>query len=117
MTCYLIFAIAYGHVFEDLPREKQIDLKLEPVCAWYSVTYNHKSQYNFYSVHNLISEFKKMIFGHSTSRLSLEAATFLSGKGDYEMCEEFIVIRLFVSEENPFLLPFYVSDKLFVKEI
>jgi hypothetical protein len=52
MTSYLIFSIAYGHVFEDFPREKHVDFKLEPVYVWYSVLYRHKAQYNFYSVHN-----------------------------------------------------------------
>jgi hypothetical protein len=88
MTSYLIFSITCGHVFEDLPRVKHVDFKLEPVYAWYLVLYIHKAQYNFYSVHkNFISEFKKLIFGNNTSRLSLEVATFLSGKGAYEMFE------------------------------
>jgi hypothetical protein len=55
-----------------------------------------------------------LIFSQSTSRLSLEATAFLSGKGGFEMSKEFIVIRLFGGKENPFLLPFYVSDKLFI---
>jgi hypothetical protein len=50
-----------------------------------------------------------LIFGLSTSILSLEATTFLSRKGVYETSEEFNVIRLFGGEEKPFLLPFYVS--------
>jgi hypothetical protein len=80
--------------------------------------YRHKAQYIFYSVHkNFISEFKKLMFGHSTSRLSLEVATFLSRKCSYEMSEEFTVIILFGSEERPFLLPLYVLDKLFVGEM
>jgi hypothetical protein len=118
MTSYLIFNITYGHVFEDLPREKHIDFKLEPVYTQYSVLYKHKSQYKFYSIHNnFILEFKKLIFDNNTSRLSLEEATFLFGKVSYEMFEEFTVIRLFGSKEKPFLLPFYVSDKLFVEEM
>jgi hypothetical protein len=118
MASYLIFAIAYGHVFEDLPREKHVDFKLEPVYAWYSILYRHKSQYSFYPVHNnFISEFKRLIFKQSTSRLSLEATSFLTGKGIYELSKEFIVIRIFGSKEKPFLLPFYTSDKLFVGEV
>jgi hypothetical protein len=69
MTSYLIFAIAYGHVFEYLPWERHVDFKLEPFYAWYSVLYINKAQYSFYPVHNnFISEFKKLIFGQSTSR-------------------------------------------------
>jgi hypothetical protein len=118
MASYLIFSIAYGHVFEDFPREKHVDFKLEPVYAWYSILYRHKSQYSFYPVHNnFISEFKRLIFRQSTSRLSLEATSFLTGKGIYELSEEFTVIRIFGSKEKPFLLPFYTSDKLFVGEV
>ena len=118
MTSYLIYVISYGHVFEDFPREKNIDFNMEPVYAWYLSLYRHKAQNNFYLVHNnFISKFKKLIFGPSTSILSLEAATFLSRKGVFETSEEFTVIRLFKCEENPFPLPFYVSDKLFVEEM
>jgi hypothetical protein len=49
--------------------------------------------------------------------LSLEAMNYLSGKGVYELYEEFNVIRFFGSKEKPFLLPFYTSDKLFVGEV
>jgi hypothetical protein len=44
MNSYLIFSIAYGHVFEDLRREKCVDFKLESIYAWYSVLYMHKAQ-------------------------------------------------------------------------
>jgi hypothetical protein len=33
MTSYIIFDIAYFHVFEDLSRERSIDFKVEPVFA------------------------------------------------------------------------------------
>jgi hypothetical protein len=64
MTSYLIFAISHGHPFEDLPRARNVDFKLEPVYAMYSVLYRHESQYSFYPVHNnFISKLKKLIFG------------------------------------------------------
>lgn len=115
MDSYLIFVIAYGHVFEDLPWEKHVDFKLEPVYVWYSILYRHKSQYSFNPVHkNFISEFKRLIFEQSTSRLSLEVTSFLTGKWIYELSKEFTIIKIFGSKETPFLLPFYTSDKLFV---
>jgi hypothetical protein len=43
--------------------------------------------------------------------------SFLLGKWIYELSEEFIVIRIFGSKDNPFLLSFYTSDKLFVEEV
>jgi hypothetical protein len=64
---------------------------MEPLYAWYSVLYIHKAQYSFYPVHNnFILEFKKLIFGQSTSRLSLEETSFLSGKGVFELSKELL---------------------------
>jgi hypothetical protein len=57
------------------------------------------------------------VFGLSTSRLSLEATTFLADKGIFETTEDFNIAKLFGNEEQPFLLPFYVSDKLYVEEM
>jgi hypothetical protein len=72
MNSYLMCDISYGHVFEDLSRTKNVDFKMELVYAWYSTLYRNKAQYYFYPVHNnFISEFKKLIFGPNTSRLSL----------------------------------------------
>jgi hypothetical protein len=56
-------------------------------------------------------------FVPNTSRLSLEATTFLSRKGFHENSKEFIVMRQFGGDEKPLLLPFYVSNKRFAKEM
>jgi hypothetical protein len=96
-------------VFEYLTRENHVDFKMEPIYAWYSTLYRHKTQYNFYLVHNnFISEFKKLIFVPNTSRPSLEVTTFLSSKGIYETSEEFIVILLFGGEENCLLFSHFM---------
>jgi hypothetical protein len=64
MSSYVFFTIAYCHVFEDLSRERIIDFKMDLVYAGYSTFWRHKSQCNFYLVHNnFISEFKKLVFG------------------------------------------------------
>ena len=95
-----------------------MDFRVEPVYTWYSILYKHKSQYILYPIHNnFISKFKRLIFGQSTSRLSLEATSFLTRKWIYELSKEFTVIRIFGSKDKPFLLPFYTSDKLFVGEV
>jgi hypothetical protein len=64
-----------------------------------------------------MSTFKKLIHGPTASRLSLEAASFLVEKGIFETLEEFNLLRLFGFQGKPFLLPFYVSDQLFVIEV
>jgi hypothetical protein len=91
---------------------------VEPVSVWYPTLWRHKAQYNFYPVHNnFISDFKKLIFGPNTSRLSLEVASFLTEKGIFETMEDFSVLRLFGFQGKPFFLPFYVSDRHFVIEV
>jgi hypothetical protein len=82
------------------------------------VLWRHKDPYNFYEVQNgSFSSFKKMIHSPATSRLSLEAASFLSKKGFFEAMEDFNFIRLYGFKGKPSLLPFYVSDRLFIIEV
>jgi hypothetical protein len=69
-------------------------------------------------VHNdFISSFKRLIYGSSTSRLSLEVAYFLVGKESFEAMENFSTIRLYCSHEKPSFLPYYISDRLFIVEV
>jgi hypothetical protein len=78
MSSYLIFSITYCHVFKGLHLSKQVNCKIDPVQMWYPALWKQKAMYHFYEVHNaFISSFKKLIFGPNTSRLSLEATTFL----------------------------------------
>jgi hypothetical protein len=85
---------------------------------WYPALWKQKAMYHFYEVHNaFISSFKKLIFGPKTSRLSLEATTFLDKRGSFEAMEHFSIIRIYCSHEKPSYLPYYVSDKIFVVEV
>jgi hypothetical protein len=74
--------------------------------------------YHFYEVYDsFVSSFKKLMFGNGTSRLSLEATTFLDKRGSFEAMENYSVIRFTVLEKAPIYLPFYVPDKIFVIEV
>jgi hypothetical protein len=118
MTSYLCYVISYCNIFEDFPRERNVDFKMEPTFVWYLDLWRHKSQYNFYAIENgFMFSFKKMIHGPAASRLSLEASSFLTEKGIFETLEDFGLLRLFGFQGKPFLLPFYVSDRLFVIEV
>jgi hypothetical protein len=118
MSSYLIFSITYCHVFKGLPLAKKVNCKLDPVQMWYPTLWKQKATYHFYEVNNaFISSFKKLIHGPSTSRLSLEATSFLDKRGSFEAMENFSVIRLYFSHEKPSYFPYYVSDKIFVVEI
>jgi hypothetical protein len=73
--------------------------------------------YHFYEVYNsFVSPFKKLVFGSSTSILSLKVTTFMEKRGNFEAMEQFSVIRVYCSKEKPSYLPYYVSDKMFVVE-
>jgi hypothetical protein len=118
MTSYLCYVISYCNIFEDFPRERNVDFKMEPTSVWYLDLWRHKSQYNFYAIENgFMFSFKKMIHCPAASRLSLEASSFLTEKGIFETLEDFGLLRLFGFQGKPFLLPFYVSDRLFVIEV
>jgi hypothetical protein len=59
-----------------------------------------------------------LLFGEDTLWLSLEATTFLKGRGVLEKMEDYNVIRVFFYYiERPTFLPYYIFDKLFVIEI
>jgi hypothetical protein len=74
--------------------------------------------YHFYEVYNsFVSSFKKLIFGSSTSRLSLEVATFLDKRGSFEVMDHYNIVMIYCSRERPFYLPYYVPDMIFVIEV
>jgi len=117
-TSYLVYIIVYCHIFEDFPRATNVDFEKDPISLWYPVLWRHKYPYNFYEVQNgFLYCFKKMIDSPTTSKLSLEVAFFLSDKGVFEAMEEFNFIRLYGFQGKPSLLPFYVSDILFIIEV
>jgi hypothetical protein len=62
-------------------------------------------------------EFNKLLFGEDTSRLSSEASTFLNKKGIPKKMDNYNIIRILCSHENPIFLPYYVLDELFIIEV
>jgi hypothetical protein len=118
MSSYLIFSITYCHTFEGLNIARKVKIKMDLVTMWYQALWRQRVNHHFYEVYcDFVSKFKKLLFGEDTSRLSLEATTFLKGKGVLEKMEDYNVIRVFCSIEKPIFLPYYISDKLFIIEI
>jgi hypothetical protein len=58
-----------------------------------------------------------LLFGKDTPRMSDQESKFLDRKGTLEKMENYNVIRIFGSKENPLFLLCHVSDKLFIIEI
>jgi hypothetical protein len=118
MSSYLVFSITYCHTFKGLNIARRVKVKVDPVTMWYQDLWRQKVGHHFYEVYNdFVSKFKKLLFGEDTSRLSLEASTFLKGKGILEKMDDYNIIRVFCSNEKPIFLPYYVSDKLFIIEM
>jgi len=46
-----------------------------------------------------------------------QESKFLDRKGTLEQMENYNVIIIFISKENPYFLPCHISDKIFVTEI
>jgi hypothetical protein len=74
----------------------------------------YKSSLHFYEVFNdFVSVLKGFLFGKVTPRISSQASKFLDKKGTLEQMENYNVIRIFGSKENPSFLPCHISDKMF----
>jgi hypothetical protein len=115
---YLVFVITYCHVFKGLIIAKRVNSKVDHVTMLYQALWRKKVGHHFYEVYNnFMSKFKKLLFGEDTSRLSLEASTFLNGKGVLEKMNDYNIIMVFCSHEKTIFLPYYVSNKLFVIEV
>jgi hypothetical protein len=111
MASYLVFSITHCHVFKGLNVGKRVNPKIDPVTMCYQALWRQKVVHCFYEVYNdFVSEFKKLLFGEDTSRISLEASRFLDKKGILEKMDNYNIIRIFCSHENPIYLPYYVPE-------
>jgi hypothetical protein len=64
-----------------------------------------------------VSVFKVFLLGEDVPRISDQATRFLDMKGALEHMDNYIVIRIFGSRENPSLLPCHITNKMFVTKI
>jgi hypothetical protein len=77
MSMYLVFSIIDSHEFQGLHLSKKVDLMKNLFYTWYPYLWKKREMNHFYEVYNsFLSSFKKLVFGESTSRLSLEATSF-----------------------------------------
>jgi hypothetical protein len=57
------------------------------------------------------------LFGKDTPRISAHASKFLDKNETLEKLENYNVIRIFGSKENPSFLSCHISDKMFVTKV
>jgi hypothetical protein len=80
--------------------------------------WRHKASQHFYEDFNdFVSVFKDLLFGKKSPRMSNQESKFLDRNGTLEKLENYNVIRIFGSKENPSFLQCHISDKFFVVEI
>jgi hypothetical protein len=73
---------------------------------------------HFYEFFNgFVSVLKEFFLGQYTPRISAQTSKFLDIKGTLEQMENYNVIEIFGSKENPSFLPCHVSNKMFVTKV
>jgi hypothetical protein len=118
MSFYLVFAIAHCCQFARLSVRKKVNCEFDPVNFWYQTLWRHKASQHFYEVFNdFVLVFKDLLFGKETPRMSYQARKFLDRKGTLEQMENYNIIRIFGSKENPSSLLCHISENMFVAEI
>jgi hypothetical protein len=97
---------------------KKVNCEFDPVNFWYQALWRQKYSLHFYEVFNdFLSILKGLLFGKYTLRISAQDSKFLDRKGTLEKMENYNVIRIFDSKENPSSLPYDISDRMLVKEV
>jgi hypothetical protein len=118
MSSYLVFAIAHSCWFLQLSLSKNVNYEFHPVTFWYQALWKHTTSHYFYEVFNgFLSVFKVLLLGEDAPRISEQATSFLDKKGTLEHLDNYTVIRIFGSTEQPALLPCHITDKMFVTEV
>jgi hypothetical protein len=118
MSSYLVFAIAHCCQFLRLSMCKKVNCEFNPVTFWYQTLWRHKASQIFYEVFNdFVSVFKGFLFGRDTPQIYEQASKLLDRKGTLEQMEDYNIIRVFGSKENPSFLPCHIPEKMFVAEI
>jgi hypothetical protein len=118
MASYLIIVILHCCQFLNLTISRRVNSEIDPVTFWYQALWRHKTHLFFYEVYNnFVSVFKRLFLDENTSRISDQATMFLEKKGTIKKMENHSVIWIFFLKENPYFLPYHVSDKLFIIEV
>jgi hypothetical protein len=118
MSSYLVFAIAHSCRFPQLSLSKNVNCEFHPVTFWYQALWKHKASHYFYEVFNgFLSVFKVLLLGEDAPRISEQATSFLDKKGTLQHLDNYTVIRIFGSTEQPALLPCHITDIIFIAEV
>jgi hypothetical protein len=83
-----------------------VNCEFDPMTFWCQFFWRHKYSLYFYEVFNdFVSVLKGFWFGKDTPRIFSQASKFQDKKGTLEQMENYNVIRIVSSKENPSFLP------------
>jgi hypothetical protein len=118
MSSYLVFTIAYCCPFPKLSVSKKVNYEFDPVTFWYQALWRHKASHCFYEFFNdFDSIFKYLLLGEDVPWMSNQETKFFDRKWTLEQMENYSVIMIFDSKEDPSFLPCHITDIIFVIEI
>jgi hypothetical protein len=93
---------------------RKLNSEFDPVTFSCQKLWRHDACQQFYKVFNyFVSVFKALIFGRYFPRFSGQPTIFLDRKGTVEEMENYNVIRIFGSKQNPCFLPCHISGTMF----
>jgi hypothetical protein len=114
MPPYLIFVVPNCYPFPGLSMCRKLNSEFDPLTFSRQKLWRHDACQLFYKVFNyFVSFFKALIFGRYFSRFSGQPTIFLDRRDTVEEMENYNVIRIFGSKQNPCFLPCHISATMF----
>jgi hypothetical protein len=118
ISSYLVFVITHSCQFPQLSLSNNVNYEFHLVTFWYQALWKHKDSHYFYEVfHGFLSILKVLLLGEDAPRISEQVAIFLDKKGTLKLLDNYTVIRIFGSTEQPALFPCHITNKMFVAEV
>jgi len=114
MPSYLIFTVSNCYPFLGLSMCRNLNYEFDPVTFSCHKLWRHNACQQFYKVFNdFVSVFKALIFGKYFPRLFGQLTIFLDRKGTLEEMDNYNVIRILGSKQNPCFLSCHISSTMF----
>ena len=96
MLSYLVYAIVYNYVFQELPPKKDVDFVEELLQFWYPMPQKHKSHFHIYQIHDsFLGHCKAILVGATLDRITKNSKDFWR-KRDYFMLKNHTLIYGFL---------------------
>lgn len=93
MLSYLVYAIVYNYVFEELPPKKDVDIVEESIQLWYPMLWKHKASFHVYQIHDsFLGRCRALLTRATLEKNTQNAKAFLERKGLFYFEKEYSYI-------------------------